>query len=259
MTINRRRFIGTTSAVAAGASIVSKTGVSSPIAQDPYEPADKGRVAKLFNKGEQHILPAWAFQASKGSPLGIVPHTLRPVLHETWANLSGGASHQPKVAPYASLGDQEPIGKVMHGIAVEWNGNLIGGNLNYNAETKTWSPAASAWEAMRERVRPETTDEYGIKDLGNWGKFGVGPESPEPADAKDCLVRCYKIEMFEILKRVAPNFPPALFYSYQGTVPGPLFRSSLFCPSLRFRSNWPSVCSRHWATSRYAFLQSEFC
>jgi hypothetical protein len=61
MTIHRRRFIGTTSAVAAGASIVSKTGLSSPIAQDPYEPADKGRVAKLFNKGEQHILPSWAF------------------------------------------------------------------------------------------------------------------------------------------------------------------------------------------------------
>jgi len=246
MTINRRRFIGTTSAVAAGASIVSKTGVSSPIAQDPYEPADKGRVAKLFNKGEQHILPAWAFQAPKGSPLGIVPHTLRPVLHETWENLSGGTSHQPKVAPFASLGDQEPIGKVMHGVAVEWNGNLIGGNLKYNSETKTWSPAASAWEAMRERVRPETTDEYGVKDLGNWGKFGVGPESPEPADAKDCLVRCYKIEMFEILKRVAPNFPPALFYTYQGTVPGPMFRFRHGMPAVvRFQNKLQTEVSIH--------------
>jgi len=37
---------------------------------------------------------------------------------------------------------------------------------------------------MRERVRPETADEYGIKDLGNWGKFGVGPRVPNPPTRK---------------------------------------------------------------------------
>ena len=185
MSINRRRFIGATTASAAALGInITETG--SARAQDPYEPADKGRIAKLFNKGEQHVLPGWAFRPSKGSPLRIVPHTLRPSRTDTWENLSGGVSHQSTVAPFSQVGnDQVPIGKVMHGIAVEWNGNMIGGNLKYDHDQKTWSPASSSWEAMRERVRPETTDEYGIGDLGNWGKFGVGPENAEPAAAKD--------------------------------------------------------------------------
>jgi hypothetical protein len=47
MTIHRRRFIGTTSAVAAGASIVSKTGLSSSIAHAILNPdlhPDMGRL-----------------------------------------------------------------------------------------------------------------------------------------------------------------------------------------------------------------------
>ena len=214
--------------------------------QDPYEPADKGRVAEIFNKGEQHILPVWAFQRQTGSPLRIVPHTIRPLAHETWEKLSGGASHQPTVAPYSSLGDSVPIGKAMHGVAVEWNGNLIGGNLKYDTAGKAWVPAASAWEAMRERVRPETKDEFGVNDLGNWGKFGPGPMSDEPADAKDCLVRCYKIEMFEALLKLAPPYPPTMFYTYQGTVPGPTFRFRHGMPAVvRFENKLQTEVSIH--------------
>jgi FtsP/CotA-like multicopper oxidase with cupredoxin domain len=246
MTLNRRNFIRSSSVVAAGAGLVSQTEIAKGGPQDPYEPADKGRLAKLFNKGEQHVLPAWAFQRPVGSPLRIVPHTIRPVVQETWEKLSGGASHQPKVAPYASLGDNIPLGKAMHGIAVEWNGNLIGGNLKYDTQSKGWGPAASAWEAMRERVRPETKDEYGVNDLGNWGKFGAGPTGAEPADAKDCLVRCYKIDMFEALLKVAPAFPPTMFYTYQGTVPGPMFRFRHGMPAVvRFQNKLQTEVSIH--------------
>ena len=246
MSINRRRFIGATTASAAALGItVTQTGDAQ--AQDPYEPADKGRIAKLFNKGEQHVLPGWAFRASKGSPLRIVPHTIRPSRTDTWENLSGGVSHQSTVAPFSQVGnDQVPIGKVMHGVAAEWNGNLIGGNLKYNHDQKTWSPAASSWEAMRERVRPETTDEYGIGDLGNWGKFGIGPENAEPADAKDSLVRCYKIEMFERMLPVVPEFPPTLLYTYQGMVPGPTFRFRHGMPAVvRFQNHLQTEVSIH--------------
>ena len=246
MTINRRDFIGSTTVMAAGAGLASQNSAAIGGPQDPYEPADKGRVAKLFNKGEQHILPAWAFERRNGSPLRIVPHTLRPVAQETWEKLSGGASHEPTVAPFASLGDNVSIGKAMHGVAVEWNGNILGGNLKYDQASKNWGPATSSWEAMRERVRPETTDEYGVKDLGNWGKFGPGPLSQQPVDAKDCLVRCYKIEMFETLAKLVPIYPPTLFYTYQGTVPGPTFRFRHGMPVVvRFQNKLQTEVSIH--------------
>lgn len=246
MTLNRRRFIGST-AGAAGIGMAVHVHAANPASQDPYEPADKGRVAKLFDKGEQHVLPRWAFRPSKGSTLNIVPYTIRHSLTATWETLSGGATHQSTVAPFANLGnDRVPIGKVMHGIAVEWNGNLIGGNLKYNHQTKTWSPAASAWEAMRERVRPEVTDEYGVNDLGNWGKFGPGPDNAEPTDAKDCLVRCYKVEMFERMLKVVDEYPPALFYTYQGMVPGPMFRFRHGMPAVvRFQNHLQTEASIH--------------
>ena len=161
---------------ATGAAAVAATTIQEKVAVagDPFQPAEPGLAAKFFNKGQQHILPLWAFTRSKeGSPTWFVSATPRPVQTATWGELSGAETHNPSVKPYHLIGDDIPVGKVMHGTAVEWNGKIVGGNMKYDTASKMWTAASSAWEAMRERVKPdEAASDYGISDLGNWGKFG---------------------------------------------------------------------------------------
>lgn len=220
MNANRRQFLQVT------ATSVVTAAVSTAEAADPFAPALPGLTAKWFDKGRQHVLPVWAFTR----PIQVSA-TPKPITTAPWEDLSGGDSHRARVLPYDKLGDVLPIGKVLHGTAAEWNGKLIGGNMKYDTATKQWSPAASAWAAMRERVTPDGgSPSWKISDVGNWGKFGSGPEDPE---GKKSLVRCYRIEMFE------KHFPlrqdarfPALLYTYGGMVPGPTFR---------FRHGMPAV------------------
>ncbi len=241
MNKNRRQFFQVT---ATGAAAVAATTIQEKVAVagDPFQPAEPGLAAKFFNKGQQHILPAWAFTRSRdASPTWFVSATPRPVKTATWAELSGAETHNPSVKPYELIGDAVPVGKVMHGTAVEWNGKIVGGNMKY--ENATWKPASSAWEAMRERVRPdEAAKDYGISDLGNWGKFGAN----NGADCKKSLVRCYKVEMFEKMFRILPNTGPTLLYTYQGMVPGPTFRFRHGMPAVvRFENKLQTETSIH--------------
>ena len=232
---NRRLFLQST---ATSLAIASTTTREQAEAGDPFAPAEPGLTAKWFDKGQQHVLPKFAFTAS----LSFSPSP-KPICTDTWEALSGGASHNSDIKPFHRLGDVIPIGKVFHGTAVEWNGKLIGGNLKYDKVTNQWSPASSAWAAMRERVKPDGTNfSYGIKDTGNWGKFGVQDD-----DGKGSLVRCYRIEMFEKLVRLrGTTFPSTMFYTYDGFVPGPTFRFRHGMPAVvRFSNRLQTETSIH--------------
>lgn len=255
MNLNRRRFIGGTSAGVAAAGVAAQLEANFVAAQDPFAPPEPGQVAEFFKKGQQHILPPWAFEPfvqprpdnpelakRLASPLWIVPPTAKPITKEpsvtnTWAELSAPEGSEPAVAPFdqAPWNDPLAIGKVLHGTAVEWNGDLIGGNKKFDAASGTWVDADSAWEAMAERVKPDTNpvdpnespNSYGITDAGNWGKF-----RSQHAPAADSPVQCYKVQAYERSLRLRPEWPSTMFYTYQGRVPGPTFR---------FRHGMPAV------------------
>ena len=257
MNLNRRRFIGGTSAGITAAGIAAQLESSAATPQDPFAPQEPGQIAQFFDKGKQHVLPSWAFSPfiqtnadnpdpllakRHASPLWIVPPTAKPTTQKTWNELTGSALPNSPVAPFAGdpnalkpWNDPLPVGKVTHGTAVEWNGDLIGGNKKIDANGKDWVPASSAWEAMAERVKPdldaegafESPNTYGITDPGNWGKFRS--HGAPPADAP---VQCYKIQAYEQSIRVHEKLLPTMFYTYQGRVPGPTFR---------FRHGMPAV------------------
>ncbi len=232
---NRRLFLQSTATSLAIASTATREQAEEGA---PFAPAEPGLTAKWFDKGQQHVLPRFAFTA----PLSFSP-TPKPICTATWEALSGGASHNSNVKPFQCLGDEIPIGKVFHGTAVEWNGKLIGGNLKYDTVANQWTPASSAWAAMRERVKPDGTNfSYGITDTGNWGKFGVQDD-----DGKGSLVRCYRIEMFEKLIRLRSTpFPSTMFYTYDGLVPGPTFRFRHGMPAVvRFANRLQTETSIH--------------
>ncbi len=216
MNANRRQFLQAAATTAATAATAR--------AADPFAPADPGLTAQWFDKGKQHVLPVWAFNSSIQ-----VPPTPKPYTTDTWERLSGGASHQSNLKPYAAADDPLPIGKVLHGTAAEWNGILIGGNKKLTDQG--WVDAASAWDAMKARVTPNATS-YGITNLLNWGMFAPEGKAPDEAGTNS-LVRCYRIEMFEHHFKLRPDAAiPALLYTYGGMVPGPTFR---------FRHGMPAV------------------
>jgi hypothetical protein len=106
MNLNRRRFIGGTSAGITAAGIAAQLESSSATPQDPFAPPEPGQVAEFFDKGKQHVLPPWAFEPfvqkpsdnpvlakRLASPTWIVPPTAKPMTNEpsvtnTWAQLS---------------------------------------------------------------------------------------------------------------------------------------------------------------------------
>lgn len=266
MNLNRRRFIGGTSAGITAAGIAAQLESSSATPQDPFAPPEPGQVAEFFDKGKQHVLPPWAFEPFiqtnvdnpdpllakyHASPLWIVPPTAKPADLKTWDELRNAATPTKPIAPFAGdpanpkpWNDSLPVGMVLHGTAVEWNGDLIGGNMKHLEKVwddasstwkSTWGPAASAWEAMAERVKPDSDPDnpaaslntYGITDPGNWGKFPNSPENPENAH-----VQCYKIQAYEQSLRLHERMLPTMLYTYQGRVPGPTFR---------FRHGMPAV------------------
>ncbi len=255
MNLNRRHFIGGTSAGVAAAGIAAQLEANLVTAQDPFAPPEPGQVAEFFKKGQQHVLPPWAFEPfvqprpdnpvlakRLASPMWIVPPTAKPITKEptvtnTWAELSATEGQEPAVAPFdnAPWNDPLPIGKVLHGTAVEWNGDLIGGNKKFDAASGTWVDADSAWDAMAERVKPDTNpadpnespNSYGITDAGNWGKF-----RSQNAPSADSPVQCYKVQAYERSLRLRPEWPSTMLYTYQGRVPGPTFR---------FRHGMPAV------------------
>lgn len=255
MNLNRRHFIGGTSAGVAAAGIAAQLEANLVTAQDPFAPPEPAQVAEFFKKGQQHVLPSWAFEPfvqprpdnpvlakRLASPMWIVPPTAKPITKEpsvtnTWAELSATEGQEPAVAPFdnAPWNDPLPIGKVLHGTAVEWNGDLIGGNKKFDVASGTWVDADSAWDAMAERVKPDTNpadpnespNSYGITDAGNWGKFRS--QNAPPADSP---VQCYKVQAYERSLRLRPEWPSTMLYTYQGRVPGPTFR---------FRHGMPAV------------------
>ena len=165
---NRREFIQA-SAVGAAALASASTRVSGA---DPFVPAEPGLLKRWFDKNRQHVLPRYAFATTYPA---VFPPTHKPIATRTWEQLSGGPTRVDPEAPFLSLGDDIPIGKVFHGTAVEWNGKLIGGNKKCSLSPTTneyvWQEAQSAWDAMRSRVQPEQPA-FLVRDLGNWGKFG---------------------------------------------------------------------------------------
>lgn len=192
MKISRRRLIQSTAALGASSIAVTKNQ-----AADPYAPADGGLVARWFDKNNQQLLPHWAFSEKL-----LVPPTPVPTCTESHGFLK---SEEGKNA----FGDGKSVGKVLHGVAMEWDGDLIGGNKK-----------GTAWATMQDRVMPMAPSGYdvgGILDgadggkLANWEAYGQ--------------VRCYKIQMKEILLKLRPDAAgAALLYSYAGMVPGPTFR-----------------------------------
>jgi FtsP/CotA-like multicopper oxidase with cupredoxin domain len=207
MNASRRNFLQTAAAgVAAAAHPLT--------AADPYAPAEPGLAGQWFDKGRQHVLPKWAFDGYRPTP-GVAanparrlafPATPAWVSDDKWTVQRGNAG---------AFGDQGGApGKSFHGIAVEWNGTLIGGN----------APGKTAWETMKERVLPTRVSEYKAGPLDtakrNWAAY-------------DDRVRCYRIPVQEVLAPLHPEAPhPALLYAYAGMVPGPTFR---------FRHGMPAV------------------
>jgi FtsP/CotA-like multicopper oxidase with cupredoxin domain len=196
MKTSRRQFIQTT---VAGATVATTTQSD---AADPYAPADGGLVARWFNKNRQHVLPPWAF--TRDLPISPTPV---PTKIDSQLNL---------VAPNGkdAFLDGKAVGEVLHGVAVEWNGTLIGGNKEI--KDATGKVVVNAWETMKDRVRPLAKSEYNVigkpdKELKNW-------------DAHE-TVRCYKVVMKEKLLRLRLDAAgSAILYSYADMVPGPTFR-----------------------------------
>lgn len=240
MSSNRRDFLkiacSTTAASAAFSSISAQ-------AEDPFAPAEAGLAQKLFNTGKQHVIPPGAFTVE----LTMRADCPRPVKTASWIELSGGESRQATVQPFAAIKDPHPIGKVLNGVAAEWNGRLIGGHFKYDSNNQKWikpNGYYSAWSVMRDRVTPDTAGEYGISDLGNWGKFGASHES----NGHDSLVRCYSIDVYEKLFRPFINGVknPTLLYCYGGLLPGPTFRFRHGMPTVvRFNNHLPTEISIH--------------
>lgn len=237
---NRREFIQASAVGAAALASVSTRASGA----DPFAPAEPGLVKRWFDKNRQHVLPRYAFATTYPA---VFPPTHKPIATRTWEQLSGGPTRVDPEAPFLSLGDDIPIGKVFHGTAVEWNGKLIGGNKKCSLSPTTneyvWQDAQSAWDAMRSRVQPEQPA-FLVRDLGNWGKFG---RNRGGSTGRTSSVRCYKVEVKEILKKLHPSFRfPTLLYSYQGLVPGPTFRFRHGMPSVvRFENNLQTEISVH--------------
>jgi FtsP/CotA-like multicopper oxidase with cupredoxin domain len=236
MNANRRQFLQ-----ASGSVIATAAAAETARAADPFAEAAPGLGAQWFNKGLQHILPRWAFS----QPLAHIP----PSPKESNATSTSGnptATWEDlaikKGAPFKAVeNDARPVGMVLHGTAVEWNGKIIGGNKM--CKDGTWGDASSAWEAMRERVKPDTANSsFGDLGVGNWGKFGAQDNA-----GKGSLVRCYKVVMQEMARQLRPDANGrALLYSYDGLVPGPTFRFRHGMPVVvRFENRLQTETSIH--------------
>lgn len=184
-------------------------------AADPYAPAEGGLAVRWFDKNRQHVLPRWVFTSEL-----LIPLTPKPTKVDSHANLTGPSGKD-------AFADGKAVGEVLHGVAAEWNGELIGGNDN-----------KSAWEAMKCRVKPDTESEYKVKGApetkhSNWDAHGK--------------VYCYKIVMKEILKKLRQDAArPALLYGYAGEVPGPTFRFRHGIPCVvRFENHLQTETSIH--------------
>lgn len=213
MKTNRRKFLQASAIGLTGAQAAHQAN-----AAGPFDPPEGGLTADWFDKGKQHFVPTWAFTNELFSP-----PTPRPKSEETWKMLASDAKSDP-------FGDGLEVGKVLHGIAAEWNGDLIGGNGGKD----------SAWEAMRERLRPDVAaDDFDSQELGNWAKFGD--------QAEGGLVRCYHIELKEALHKLREDAAhPALLYTYEGMTPGPTFKFRHGMPCVvRFSNRLQTEASIH--------------
>lgn len=206
MKTSRRQFIQTT---VAGATVATTTQSD---AANPYAPADGGLMARWFNKNRQHVLPPWAFTVGLPSPPTPVPTAVlshaKLVAKKDDKKVPREFTDEAKSAFRAGADDKDnrAAGQVLHGIAVEWNGTLIGGNGTEN----------TAWKAMTERVRPLAQSEYKV--------IGIPDEELENWEAYK-KVRCYKIQMKEKLHPLRLDAAgPALLYTYADKLPGPTFR-----------------------------------